>query len=878
MLAPPGLPAFHPHPRALGYPKLAGSRFVTEVNGRLVTTRVLTDRGEVDISKLPRHPGRGRPRVYCPFCGIQGKYRVPQVDPDAFTAHFAHSDGNDDCVEGALESIRHRLAKAALLVGLRHLRQTHAPLYGQVACLRCRKPFARELLEAGAWTTERDEAEDTASARRPDVLALVGASRVFLFEVHVRHRVDAEKSAIYKAGDLPGLELDASVLLDEKNRARWTGREPLGLPLTAWHLERAPRPFSICGECRGGTEDFRALAGLVKHLRRTSPRRADDFLHQAATRLEVSALALHKAGPDALVQMLEAPEVLRPAWGLAAAEAVARKARWPSARSLLLDGLALDVDPWKDTPVAELLANPYDALTKAALKWKSVQEKVLRAADLLVEVQDLSLVAERLAAYAGCVLVRRLGAGHTACSVQVLTRVLCRATRLRTQEVAQWVQAAAREGVVLATVSVKVPAGCVALSTVAELEAEVAKGLRARRRKSRESSDMSWMHWLSAEQRAAVEVALDHGVSVITGGPGTGKTFVIKSILMVLQSKDPRAHWRLAAPTHKAVQRLREVTGMSNPRDARTVHAWLGRKSELQEDPPYGLIVDEAGFLDLEQMAELLDAARNIRRLVLVGDPDQLPSISFGAVLRNLKSSGKVPHVELTQVRRAEDGRGLVEAAQAILVGRVPEDAAGVRLVAPERDGAVVDAAFREYVRLVGESGGRLEDVQALAPTRELVGRLNTLIQAQYNSRGTKVPCAPHLRVGDRVVCTETLYGTGIVNGLQGVVTAATTDGLSLRLEGAESSLAVREEDARVLAPAYVMTVHKAQGSEWPSVLIVLDRHSSFIDRNLLYTAATRAKRTLVLVSMRQHLEHAVGNVRQRMTQLADYIVQGVSG
>jgi len=702
---------------------------------------------------------------------------------------------------------------------------------------------------------------------------------VFLFEVHVRHRVDAEKSAVYEAGDVAGLELDAAVLLDDENRARWTGREPLGLPLTTWQLERAPRPFSICPECRSGTEEFRALAGFVGHLRRTSPQRAAHFLHKAAARLEVSTIALQNSGPEALVQVVEAPETLRAKWGEATAEAVARKARWPSARSLLLDGLALDLDPWEGTPVVEVLVNPYDALTKTALKQKSVSKEALHAADLIVQTQGLPLVAERLEAYAGRTLVQRLlVAGHTASTVPDLTRELSRATRVRTDEVARWVQSAARKGAVLATASAVAPAEGVALASVAGLEAQVEEGLRARRRKSPDRSDVSQMQLLSPEQRAAVGLALDFRVSVVTGGPGTGKTFVIKSILVASRRKNPRAYWRLAAPTHKAVQRLREVTGMSDPRDARTVQAWLGRKAELQDDPPHGLIVDEAGFLDLEQMAELLDATRNIRRLVLVGDPDQLPSIGFGAVLRDLKSSGKVPHVELTQVRRAEDGRGLVEAAQAILAGRVPEEAAGVRLVAPERDGAVVDAAFSEYMRLVGESGGRLEDVQALAPTRELVGRLNTLIQAQYNGQGTQVPCAPHLRVGDRVVCTETLYGTGLVNGLQGVVTAATADGLSLRLEGAESALPVREEDARVLAPAYVMTVHKAQGSEWPSVLIVLDRHSRFIDRSLLYTAATRAKRTLVLVAAHRHVEHAAGNVQRRKTQLADYIVKGVSG
>ncbi|WP_426730677.1 ATP-dependent DNA helicase [Myxococcus faecalis] len=358
---------------------------------------------------------------------------------------------------------------------------------------------------------------------------------------------------------------------------------------------------------------------------------------------------------------------------------------------------------------------------------------------------------------------------------------------------------------------------------------------------------------------------------------------VIKSILMASRRKNPRAYWRLAAPTNKAVQRLREVTGWRDPRDARTVHAWIGRKAELQDDPPYGLVVDEAGFLDLEQMAELLDAARNIRRLVLVGDPDQLPSIGFGAVLRDLKSSGKVPHVELTQVRRTEDGRGLVEAAQVILAGHVPGEAAGVRLVAPEQDGALVDAAFREYMRLVGESGGRLVDVQALAPTRELVGRLNTLIQTQYNGRGTKVPCAPHLRVGDRVVCTETLYGTGLVNGLQGVVTAATADGLSLRLEGAESALSVRGRGKLGIVHGGELLGSPARGR--PSRLVSprsfpLFRSSLLADYTLIGTRPrpTRAKRTLVLVAARRHIEHAVGNVQRRKTQLADYIVQGVSG
>lgn len=873
MLNRPGSPAFSPHPKALGYPKRAGSPFVTDVNGRLVTTRVLTDWGEANIHELPLQPGQGRPRVYCPFCGLQGKYRVPRMGSNAFTAHFAHDDGNDNCVEGALESIRHRLAKAALLIGLRYLRVTRRPLQGRVECLRCRKPFVRELLGAGTWTDEREEV-NTANARRPDVLALAGVRGLFLFEVHVSNRVDAAKSAVFAAGDVAGLELDAAVLLDEENQTRWTGQDPLGLPLMAWHLDRSPRSFSICRTCRGDAKEFQALAGLVGHLRRSSPEQGMDFLHQIATRLAVSTITLQNSDPETLWHLVGEPEMLREKWGAEIAETMARKERRPSAHRLLLDGLKLDEDPWVDTPLVKLLANPYEALTRTSLKRKVIPKEALDAADLLARVQGLPLVAERLAAYAGFTLVRRLSDGHTASTVSTLTRSLFQATGVSTSEIARWIQHAARKGSVLATASAEIPAEGVALASVASLEAQVDRDLRLRLRRSKVSSDASTLPSLSPEQCTAVESALDFKVSVITGGPGTGKTFVIKNILEASCRKDSRASWILAAPTNKAVQRLREVTGLKNPRDARTIQAWLARKMELQEAPPYGLIVDEAGFLNLEQMAELLDAARKICRLVLVGDPDQLPSIGFGAVLRDIKSSGRVPHIELTQVRRAEIGRGLVEAAGAILTGRVPEDAAGVRLVTPAQEDAVVNTAFREFTRLVDECGGRVEDVQALAPTRKLVDQLNTLIQTRYNGQRAKAPCAPHLRIGDRVVCNETIHAAGLINGIQGVVTAATANGLTLQFEGAENLLLVRKEDAHVLAPAYVMTVHKAQGSEWPNVLIVLDRCSRFIDRSLLYTAATRAKRTLVLVATRWQLEHAVGNVRRRETQLADYMAQ----
>ncbi|RYZ17932.1 MAG: hypothetical protein EOO70_00480 [Myxococcaceae bacterium] len=344
MPPPPGAHRFSPHPRALGFQMRPGLRFVSEVEGRLVTTRVLTDTGEADIDALPRKPGKGRPRVYCPFCGLEGKYRVPQVDPEAFTAHFAHADGNDRCVEGALESIRHRLAKQVLVAGLRTLRATGRALYGEVPCLRRRRPFARELLAADGWGDEREEVEDAASGRRPDVVALQGAASAFFFEVHVSHRVDEEKSSVYEAGTVAGVELDAAVLLDNENRPRWTDRMPLGPPMARWHLERPPRAFSLCEGCRAAGGDYAALATFLEDLGQERLPLARYLLHAAAQRMELSATAVLAVGAQALADAPRRPEALRVSLGVAAAEVLARRTRWPSAKALLFEGLGVKED------------------------------------------------------------------------------------------------------------------------------------------------------------------------------------------------------------------------------------------------------------------------------------------------------------------------------------------------------------------------------------------------------------------------------------------------------------------------------------------------------------------------------------------------------
>jgi len=391
---------------------------------------------------------------------------------------------------------------------------------------------------------------------------------------------------------------------------------------------------------------------------------------------------------------------------------------------------------------------------------------------------------------------------------------------------------------------------------------------------------------LSAEQRSALRCALQSKVTVITGGPGTGKTTLLRSLLAALSSAGVKA--TLAAPTGRAARRLAEACG----REAKTIHRLLEYSPESGgfirgEAFPLRttwLVIDEASMMDLELAASLLAALPPDCSLLLVGDRDQLPSVGPGSVLKDVIASGLVPVVELSQIYRQARASLIVANAHRLNRGEMPETAND-----PEGDfffferGAPEDVVgtIKQLVqhRLLGD---RFElrdprEIQVLAPmNRGPLGAhaLNHELQALLNPAGHEIRAGDRaLRVGDRVIQLRNNYDKLVFNGEIGRIAAVDPErgrvGVAFEDNHAEYDLAELDE----LGLAYAISVHKSQGSQYPAVVIPLHpSHYLMLRRNLLYTAITRAERVCVLVGTRSALMQAVRNVdeRRRFSRLAD--------
>nr|WP_246404449.1 ATP-dependent RecD-like DNA helicase [Nocardiopsis algeriensis] len=394
---------------------------------------------------------------------------------------------------------------------------------------------------------------------------------------------------------------------------------------------------------------------------------------------------------------------------------------------------------------------------------------------------------------------------------------------------------------------------------------------------------------LAEEQRRAVVQALTEKVSVLTGGPGCGKSFTVASIVTLAAAK--RANIVLAAPTGRAAKRMTELTG----HEARTVHRLLelrpGGDAAYDRDNPLDcdlLVVDEASMLDLVLANKLVKAVPPGAHLVFVGDVDQLPSVGAGQVLRDLLAEGSpVPSVRLTQVFRQAQESGVVTNAHRVNRGEPPQFQ-GMRdfflFPCEETEDAAamtVDVVARRIPRTFGLDPRR--DVQVLTPMKggaAGAANLNTELQAAVTPAGDGVPerrfGSRVFRVGDKVTQIRNNYEkgeNGVFNGTLGVVTAIdpVAQEVSVRTdEDEEVSYDFAELDE--LAHAYAITVHRSQGSEYPAVVVPVTTSAwMMLQRNLLYTAITRAKRLVVLVGSRRALAQAVRNASSgyRHTALA---------
>ncbi|MFE3583156.1 SF1B family DNA helicase RecD2 [Streptomyces vinaceus] len=394
---------------------------------------------------------------------------------------------------------------------------------------------------------------------------------------------------------------------------------------------------------------------------------------------------------------------------------------------------------------------------------------------------------------------------------------------------------------------------------------------------------------LAPEQRDAVTLALTRRVAVLTGGPGCGKSFTVRSIVELARAK--KAKVVLAAPTGRAAKRLAELTGA----EASTVHRLLelkpGGDAAYDRERPLDadlVVVDEASMLDLLLANKLVKAVAPGAHLLLVGDVDQLPSVGAGEVLRDLLAEGgPVPAVRLTRIFRQAQQSGVVTNAHRINTGAPPiTDGLPDFFLFPEEDTEeagrlAVDVAARRIPARFGLDPRR--DIQVLAPMHRGpagAGNLNGLLQQAITPARPDLPEKRFggrvFRVGDKVTQIRNNYekgANGVFNGTVGVVTALDVD---------EQRLTVRtEEDEEVgyefaeldeLAHAYAVTIHRSQGSEYPAVVIPVTTGAwMMLQRNLLYTAVTRAKKLVVLVGSRRALGQAVRTVSagRRFTAVA---------
>lgn len=384
-------------------------------------------------------------------------------------------------------------------------------------------------------------------------------------------------------------------------------------------------------------------------------------------------------------------------------------------------------------------------------------------------------------------------------------------------------------------------------------------------------------------QIAAIKQAVRSKVMVLTGGPGTGKTTTTQGIIAAYKTAGMRI--LLAAPTGRASKRMSEATGM----EAKTIHRLLefnpqdGYKRN-DENPLEGdaLIVDECSMIDIILMYNLMKAIPENMRLVLVGDIDQLPSVGAGNVLRDIIDSEKIPVVRLTRIFRQAQSSRIVMSAHAINQGRYPDTSNGKQTDFFFIKNEEPEQVAEEIVKLVKHRLPKaynqpLNNIQVLTPMqRSVVGatNLNMMLQQALNTSNLGISRGgTTYKLGDRVMQVRNNYDKNVFNGDIGIVEQVSMEDRTLFVRFDDNLVEYEASELDEVTLAYATTIHKAQGSEYPIVVIpILMTHFVMLQRNLIYTGITRAKKICVLIGQPKALAYAIRNltVTKRNTKLKE--------
>ncbi|MFF2531559.1 ATP-dependent RecD-like DNA helicase [Brevibacillus sp. NPDC058079] len=385
------------------------------------------------------------------------------------------------------------------------------------------------------------------------------------------------------------------------------------------------------------------------------------------------------------------------------------------------------------------------------------------------------------------------------------------------------------------------------------------------------------------KQKSAIYMALTSGISILTGGPGTGKTQTINSIIQCVKFvhqllQKPEAIIHLFAPTGKASKRMSELTGM----DAMTIHRGIGLGHDEDTDRVVIvegdlLVVDETSMMDAYVCYRLLASVHENTRILFVGDYEQLPSVGPGLILRDLINSGKIPTTRLTEIFRQAQDSQIVMNSHRIISGRTDQitfdKSKDDFYFIQKQDRITAQRAIIECVeRFTKNHGYKLDDIMILSPIRKGdlgVWSLNRLMQDKFNPQSEqkveiKLDELNVLREGDRVIHTVNNKDLKVFNGEVGKIEKIwedVDDGLQVKIEYDEKSVIYDQLSIEEVELAYVLTIHKSQGSEYP--IVIMPIHSSqedMLTKNLIYTGWTRAKKKVVNVGMISSLEVAMKN------------------